>query len=161
MLVQPGNPSKILQITWWKALGPDASPNGNLRNRKHPIWLMNDVMSLVSWASSSCVYPHSRSILLNTVLPASFSDISSIVGRGYRSGITALFTEVRLTHRLTPPSLFLATTKLLIQGLAVIGSMTPSASMRLSSAAIGSRMVRGGCQNFCCTGCIVLLIFGR
>jgi len=58
--------------------------------------------------------------LEKTVDPWNWAVSSSVVGRGYLSGMMALFAALKPTQILSPPDLFFTTTRLEIQGNALL-----------------------------------------
>ena len=99
-----GVSARMVLITFWKQLGVELSPNGILVYRNTPACITKAVMrSLLAGWSGTCRYPWRRSSLVNTVEPWKSAVSSSDVGRGYLSGITALFAWWRSMQIRIPP----------------------------------------------------------
>jgi len=75
---------------------------------------------------------------------------SSVVGRGYLSGMMALFTTLKSTQILSPPDYSFATARLEIQGNAFTCSMMSPSSMLCNSVTLQrAREESGGCAVWC------------
>ena len=79
------SPLRTSSIRRSKVAGAVAKPKGMTLNLCRPFLVLKAVLSLSSSATGICQYPLARSRVLNSLLPASASRQSSILGRGKAS----------------------------------------------------------------------------
>ena len=106
----PSRLARIPLIRLWKCSGALEIPKGNLLKQNLPNGVINVVRRRDAGESGICQNPLFASSLVNILASVSCARVLSTLGSGWTSLRTLLLRGLRLTHILTPPDFFGATT---------------------------------------------------